>query len=179
MMNEGQREQFETLEQLREKALSRVARMSSVAINRTPAAGGWSAGQVLFHVIEAERLSLAYLNKRTKEPESIPPSGMVAAVKSRALGLFLKLPVKVAAPARTADVPASIELEELEKIWTEVRSGWQSFLREFPPELAGKAVYRHPVAGRLNLEQTLRFLIDHLGRHMGQIERALSESETA
>ena len=102
-----------------------------------------------------------------------------AAIKSRALGLFLKLPFKVSAPARTADVPARIELQELEQDWGEVRSAWQDFLRDFPPELADKAIYKHPVAGRLNLEQTLRFLIDHLERHMGQIDRVLAEGEAA
>ena len=118
---------------------------------------------------------LEYLRKKTQKPELIPSSGVIAAIKSRALGLFLRLPFKVSAPARTAEVAESAELQDLERDWAEVQSAWRDFLEDFPTELAGKAVYKHPVAGRLNLEQTLRFLIDHLRRHTRQIERALAE----
>jgi len=174
-MHQRQVEQMETLEKLRSELLGRLSDSNSETLNREPAAGGWSAVQVLAHVIQAERLSLEYLRKKTQRPELIPSSGVIAALKSRALGLFLRLPFKVSAPARTAAVPASAELQDLEQDWAEVRSAWRDFLEDFPPELACKAVYKHPVAGRLNLEQTLRFLIDHLRRHTRQIERALAE----
>lgn len=178
-MHRRQGEQLAALEQLRIEALDRVADLGSAAVNRQPAAGGWSAAQVLFHVVEAERLSLAYLLKKTQKPELIPSSGVFSAVKSRALSLFLKLPLRVSAPARTADVPDSIEMAVLERDWDEVRSGWREFLEQFPSELSGKAIYKHPVAGRLNLEQTLRFLVDHLERHLGQIDRVLAEGQAA
>ncbi|MCH7665824.1 MAG: DinB family protein [Acidobacteria bacterium] len=174
-MHQRQVEQMETLEKLRSELLGRLSDSNSETLNREPAAGGWSAVQVLAHVIQAERLSLEYLRKKTQRPELIPSSGVIAALKSRALGLFLRLPFKVSAPARTAEVPESAELQDLERDWAEVRSAWRDFLEDFPPKLAGKAVYKHPVAGRLNLEQTLRFLIDHLRRHTRQIERALVE----
>lgn len=175
MTHQQQVEQMETLGKLRSEVLARLSNLSSEALNRKPGAGGWSAAQVLAHVIQAERLSLQYLRKKTQKPELIPRSGVIAAIKSRALGLFLRLPFKVSAPPRTAEVPESAELRDLEQDWDRVRSGWRDFLRDFPPELARKAIYKHPVAGRLNLEQTLRFLIDHLRRHAGQIERVLAE----
>lgn len=167
--------QFETLERRRADLLARLSQLEPETLNRKPAGGGWSALQVVFHVMEAERLSLQYLMKKTRQPERIPRSGPFAFFKSRALGLFLKLPFKVSAPAATADVPEQSDLSGLSKDWEEVRSGWREFLDEFPAEHASRAVYKHPRAGRLNLEQTLRFLIDHLRRHEGQIERVLSE----
>lgn len=167
--------QIDELEQQRTDLVARLSKLDSEVLNRTPSAGGWSAVQVLFHVIEAERLSLQYLVKKTQQPELIAKSGPWAFLKSRALGLFLRMPFKVSAPARTADVPERSELSALTRDWEEVRSGWKGFLRDFPAEHAGRAVYKHPRAGRLNLEQTLRFLIDHLRRHIGQIERVLSE----
>lgn len=178
-MQKRQMEQLEALEQLRTEAVNRLADLGPAAVNRQPAAGGWSAAQVLFHVVEAERLSLAYLLKKTQKPDLIPRSGVLSAVKSRALSLFLKLPLKVSAPARTADVPDSVEMSVLERDWDEVRAGWREFLETFPSELADKAIYKHPVAGRLNLEQTLRFLVDHLERHLGQIDRVLAEGQAA
>jgi len=173
------RQQMDELEELRSALLTRLSAVDSSALNRKPVAGGWSAAQVLAHVITAERLSVLYLRKKIQKPESIPRSGAVAALKSWALGLFLKLPVKVSAPARSAEVPESAELSELERDWSEVRSELGDFLKGFPPELASRAIYKHPVAGRLNLEQTLRFLVDHLRRHTGQIERVLAEAAAA
>ena len=176
MMDQRQVEQMETLEKLRSELLGRLSDLNSETLNRKPAAGGWSAVQVLAHVIQAERLSLGYLRKKTQKPELIPRSGVICALKSRALGLFLRLPFKVSAPGRTAEVPESAELQDLEQDWAAVRSDWRDFLEDFPPGLAGKAVYKHPIAGRLNLEQTLRLLIDHLRRHTRQIERTLVEA---
>ncbi|MCP4204665.1 MAG: DinB family protein [bacterium] len=168
-------QQMDELERLRSELLERLSGPDSAALNRRPPDGGWSAAQVLAHVILAERLSLGYLRKKIQRPDLIPRSGAAGAIKSRALGLFLRLPFKVAAPARSADVPETGELTALARDWSEARAEWQDFLEHYPAELANKAVYRHPVAGRLNLEQTLRFLIDHLRRHTGQIERLLVE----
>lgn len=168
-------EQVKKLEDLKMVLMSRLSSLDTETLNRKPKAGGWSVAQVLFHVIQAERLSLEYLVKKTQKPEVIAKSGPIAFLKSRALGLFLKLPIKVAAPARTADVPDRAELETLAGEWDEVRAGWQSFLRDFPAEHIGRAVYKHPRAGRLNLEQAVRFLVDHLRRHTGQIDRVLAE----
>jgi uncharacterized damage-inducible protein DinB len=168
-------EQIDELECQRTALLARLSKLDSEVLNRKPIGGGWSVVQVISHVIQAELLSLEYLLKKTQQPELIAKSGPVAFLKSRALGLFLRLPFKVSAPARTAEVPERAELDALARDWEEVRSGWRDFLREFPAEHAGRAIYKHPRAGRLNLEQTLRFLIDHLRRHEGQIERVLSE----
>lgn len=172
-------QQMDELEHLRSELLERLSALDSAVLNRKPADGGWSVSQVLAHVILAERLSLGYLRKKIQKPESIPRSGMAGAFKSRALALFLRLPFKVSAPARSAEVPDAAELSDLTRDWIEVRSGWQDFLKDYPIELANKAIYKHPVAGRLNLEQTLRFLIEHLSRHTRQIERALAREAAA
>jgi uncharacterized damage-inducible protein DinB len=164
------------LERLRSELLARLAAFDSAALNRKPAAGGWSTVQVLAHVILAERLSLEYLQKKIQRPESIPRSGVISALKSGALAVFLRLPFKVSAPVRSADVPDTAELSDLEREWDEVRNGLRTFVGDLPAELAGRAIYRHPVAGRLSLEQTLRFLIEHLSRHTRQIDRLLADA---
>lgn len=162
------------LESLRANLLTRLSGLDSPALNRKPADGGWSAAQVLAHVILAERLSVAYLRKKVKAGASIPKTGVATALKSWALGRFLRLPFKVKAPGRTDQVPEHAELDELERNWSEVRRDLEAFVEQYPEELAGAAIYKHPLAGRLSLDQTLQFLIDHLRRHGGQIERVLA-----
>ena len=172
-------QQFEELERLRSDLMARLDGLESATLNRAPARGGWSAAQVAAHLIQAERLSLEYLRKKTREPEAIADSGAYEALKSRLLALAMRLPFKITAPARSGDVPDRAELEELAADWESVRSGWREFIEQFPAELAGKAVYRHPVAGPLSLAQALKFLADHFKRHLIQIERTLGEAARA
>jgi hypothetical protein len=54
-----------------------------------------------------------------------------------------------------------------------VRRGWQELLDAFPPGLEGRLVFRHPVAGRLSLADTLAVLQAHLDHHVPQVKRAL------
>ncbi len=168
-------QQLTELENLRRDLTRRLAGLDSETLNRHPAAGGWSSAQVLAHVIAAESRSLAYLRKKTQRPQEIPRSGLVAACKGALLGLLMRSPIKVSAPPGAGEVPESAEFSELEAEWDRVRTDWKSFIEQFPPELAGRAVYRHPVMGRLSLEQALRFLIEHLRRHGRQIDRVLLE----
>lgn len=168
--------QLTELEKLRGVLTERLKGLDSEVLNRRPSSGGWSPAQVLAHVIEAESRSLAYLRKKTRQPDAIPKSGWVESCKSALLNLIMRSRIKVSAPPGAGEVPESAELSELQSRWDEVRSNWRGFVAEFPEELAERAVYRHPVMGRLSLEQTLRFLAEHLRRHTRQIDRVLRES---
>lgn len=166
-------QQLKTLDRLRGELLSRVEGLDSERFNRSPKEGAWSPAQIVAHVIAAESRSLAYLRKRTQDPAGIPKSGFVAACKSAMLKMVMRSRIKVKAPPGAGEVPERAELAELTEEWDRVRSGWREFVEEFPSELAGRAVYKHPVAGRLSLDQALGFLIEHLDRHAGQLDRAL------
>ena len=173
----GYLDQLEELERLRKDWTGRLETLDSEAFNRQPSAGAWSAAQVTAHVINAERRSLAYLRKKLQQPEAVPRSGLVSATKSVLLGLVMRSRFKVSAPPGAGEVPDHAEFDQLAGDWQEVRDDWRSFIEEFPAELAGRAVYKHPVAGRLNLEQALGFLVQHLRRHAGQVDRVLSAHE--
>ena len=111
--------------------------------------------------------------KNTVVSLGIPKSGLAGACKSAVLKMVMRSRFKVKAPPGAGEVPERAELGELTEEWTRVRGDWRDFVAGFPGELAGRAVYKHPVAGRLSLDQALGFLIEHLARHMGQLERTL------
>ncbi|MCS6838621.1 MAG: DinB family protein, partial [Bdellovibrionaceae bacterium] len=57
--------------------------------------------------------------------------------------------------------------------WQALRHEWTRFLEHFPANAHGRLVFRHPVAGRLTILQTLKFMADHLERHKEQMKRLL------
>jgi len=164
-----------TLTALRQNLTANLEALDYIDFNRAPEGGGWSAAQTLSHIIGAERTSLAYLHKKIQQPEVIPAGGMKARVKSALLGLAMASPIKIKVPPGVPEVVEQASFEELDNQWSAVREDWGQFLSSYPPDLAERAIYRHPVMGRLTLAQTLRFLITHLKRHSRQIERALAK----
>lgn len=161
------------LEELRRQLLARLGESDDACLNRRPADGGWSAGQVLAHVIEAERKSLAYVRKKLQDPDAIPRRTLRHRLNGFVLSLAMKGPFKFEVPPVVGEPPESVDLDDLTRDWQEVRSGWREFVSTFPPELEDRAVYRHPVAGPLTLGDSLRFLITHLERHSRQIDTTL------
>lgn len=164
---------LQRLERLRRQLLARLEGVSADILNQRPVDGGWSPAQVLAHVIEAERKSLDYVRKKARDPAAIPRRRMRQRLNDLLLQAAMKSPFKFEAPPALAEPPETLDLEALVADWGEVRRGWRRFVDTFPPGLADKTVYRHPVAGPLTLDAALRFLVNHLQRHGRQIERAL------
>ena len=161
------------LETLRNELLTELARHGRQMLNRKPEDGGWSPGQVLAHVIEAERMSLAYVRKKTQAPESIRQRSLRHWFNGVVLSTAMRTPLKFQVPPTVGEPPDNVVLEELQRDWQEVREGWRELLNSFPPQLHNKTVYRHPVAGPLSMDQSLAFLVRHLERHARQIRRSL------
>jgi len=80
--------------------------------------------------------------------------------------------VKYEAPAAAQFQPREYyDFKEIEAEWNELRAEWQEFLDEFDKESAEKLLFKHPLMGRFNLEQTLRFMYEHVDHHRAQIKR--------
>jgi DinB superfamily len=164
---------FRRLEDARSRALALLEGHGPDALNRPPGAGRWSALQVLHHVVEAEAGTLGYVRKKMQAGSALPRSGVASGIRRAAMQLALGLPLRFRAPAVAATVPAAVDPDVLCARWAEVRRGWQELLDAFPPDLEGRLVFRHPVAGRLSLADTLAVLQAHLDHHVPQLKRAL------
>ena len=160
------------LEASRRRALGAVDGVAHAALNRAPAPGKWSALQVLQHVVTAEALTLGYVRKKMQAGAGLEKAGPASRLRLLAVQVTLALPVRVRAPAITADVPAESELRALRARWDEVRRNLEDLVRTFPPELLDRLVFRHPYAGRMSLAHALGTLEAHLDHHIPQVERA-------
>ncbi len=164
---------FEALEQMRVLILQEIDAGSTDQRNRRPAPGTWSALQVLDHVISSEEMTLSYIRKKTQNPSAVTGAGLGSAIRSLLLKIALRSRLKFKAPPRAATFPETQDLELLRSRWTAAREQWRAFIESCPEDLARMAIFRHPIAGRINLEQTLAFMQDHLGHHHRQIESRL------
>lgn len=90
------------------------------------------------------------------------------------LKLSQRFPFKFKAPAYLVEhTPTSEPLTDLAQRWNAEREKLRKFLEEITDENLYKLVYKHPVAGRLNVLQALDFMIEHFHHHLPQINRLL------
>jgi hypothetical protein len=164
---------FLRLEETRSRALGLLEGLGAAPLNRSPGSGRWSALQVLHHVVESEAGTLGYVRKKMQAGAGLPRSGVASRLRRATLQLALALPLRFRAPAVAASVPDAIDPDDLRARWAEVRRAWRELLDGFPSELEGRLVFRHPVAGRLSLADTLAVLQAHLEHHVPQVKRAL------
>ncbi len=168
------KQQFEHLEDQRAALFARIEGLGEEALNRPPAEGKWSIIQVMSHLTEAEKVSLAGIRKKLNDRSGLHKAGLAGWSKSFFLHLVLRLPLRIKAPARAAAVPEHQDLETTRRRWQEVRAGWRETIDSFPPELADQGIFRHPVVGVMSFAQALRFIEDHFSRHAKQIDRIIA-----
>lgn len=88
--------------------------------------------------------------------------------------LSQRLPFKFKAPAVVAsNTPSYKSLDEFTREWEKTRVLLRATLEKISDGQLKKQVYRHPIAGLINIEQALIFFREHLLHHQPQIGRAL------
>ncbi len=83
---------------------------------------------------------------------------------------------KFKAPKNVGDdnLPSYATLSDTRARWQKARAGWTDFFNNLPEDMAGKAVYKHPRAGRLGWPQMLAFFETHFDRHVKQVKKAIA-----
>jgi uncharacterized damage-inducible protein DinB len=140
-------------------------------------AKNWSLSQVLDHVIFSEESALNYCNKKLLAGDDIPNATFFNSLKIRVYFLGLKTRLKFKAPKLISNPDNSKSLEEQRKRWDNLRKDYEEFLKMYPQKYLDKAVFRHPLAGRIRLDEMLKFLSTHIVHHQFQISRIIDSYE--
>lgn len=130
----------------------------------------WSMLQVVNHLLISEQQIYQYLCKKNLA-KALAPAGTAAAVRSLVLNVFLKSPFRVSAPRRLPLPESPPALPQMKKDWDATRQDMETFLMNLPSERLHKIIFRHPFAGRFNIAQTLKFMINHISHHIRQVRR--------
>lgn len=168
--------QFETLEAQRNNLLQSLNGLSQEQLLKSPA-GKWSLAQVFSHLITSEQLSVGYLNKKLQGIDEVGNTGVAEELKMLVLIVSQRLPLKFKAPKVVVEnTPTYKTLPEIEQAWQKTREELKATLARFRDDQLNKKIYKHPVAGRLNIKQTLRFFQEHTIHHTPQIKNLLKQN---
>jgi hypothetical protein len=164
---------YEEAEFERENLLQLISNLPEDKLFRSPG-GKWSVSQILSHIIEAERISLSYMKKKSLGIAQTADSGLLDDFKFFLLTMSQRLPLKYKAPkVLSGQPPPALPYPQIVQSWNEVRSELKSFMETFDDRTIKRKIYKHLIAGRLNVIHAVKFFIEHLKHHLPQIKRLL------
>ncbi len=144
-------------------------------MQETPAQG-WSASQVLEHILTSETGTLGYMKKKSSSGwETLELTGEEHKERSNALNSRLASSLKIQAPSVLPEPTNQYTLIQLSSTWNKLRDEMESFIVSVDPTHYDKLVFRQPIVGMLNLLQTLEFLENHIHHHIPQLDRIRQE----
>jgi uncharacterized damage-inducible protein DinB len=174
-LNASLAQHFEELELQRNRLLERIYPLSTDQLNAHPP-GKWSIAQVLSHIIASEQLSVRYINKKYLGINESPNTGLREDIKMIVLIISQRLPFKFKAPNVVVEKTTAYQsAEELKQVWDKTREEMKEMLKHFKEEDLKRRIYKHPIAGMLNITQAVRFFLEHIIHHTPQITRLLSQ----
>ncbi|MEM1182981.1 MAG: DinB family protein [Acidobacteriota bacterium] len=167
--------QLDGMESRRSELKGRLSALDPESLSQPPKPDKWSILQIIWHLVDAEQKSVGAVKNRLTKPNRAR-TGLKNRLRSLALTAVLAADIPIKAPAVVAAVPESetLDFETLWEDWDAVRREWRSVAEDLPPEGHGEALYKHPIAGTLNLSQCLKFQSDHAARHTRQIRKILA-----
>lgn len=173
-MNAKNAELLEKMNRDLNRVLNRMEQDVSL-LSSKPEEDQWSANEVLYHLYISEYQSLQYVKKKTRANlNQLNKANWKTNFRKQLLGIYLSSPFKFKAP-RMVSVKSdqAHAFEDLKGDYEKLRNDLQVFLKELDSKKEEREIYRHPIAGRMNVNGMLVFMEKHLLRHEKQIERTL------
>jgi hypothetical protein len=131
------------------------------AATRTPAAGGWNAAQIGYHVgISNARMADMAVTRGDERPDFVEQADVLA-----------KVPPKVEASVAVhppSEINKGAAIEKLDEGFRAVVAAYETL-----PEERGNRVVKFPF-GELTIYQFGEFVVLHARRHLEQMRRALA-----
>ena len=162
------------LSDLKEKLLISISEYTTEELNTKPSENEWSISQVIEHLIDSETGINKYINFRLKNIAEQPTVGLANFLKSKVLNNKLQSNKKFKVPAVLSEPEKGADFGQLKEKWDNSRMFLIKTVETYPKEYLYKAVFLHPRAGLLSMNQTLSFFINHLNHHIRQVQNLQS-----
>jgi hypothetical protein len=136
----------------------------------------WSLRELFEHYYQVEFLSHQAMQERI-DTGVIKRSEFKHKKRYWQLAWALRLPKKYPVPSavRKAEKPY-FEADFITQ-WENQHQAFEQFLTEIDGGLRGMLIFKHPIAGPMNADQTLGFLYHHLSHHNRQLDRIVKHPE--
>ncbi len=164
---------FKNLEKNKTELLLKIKNIEYEKLNKPPEKDKWSIAQIYQHLIISEKLSVMYINKKLHYKTGIQNTNIASAFRLQLLKLAFNLPFTLKAPENVAKLPEQSTLTEIIDEWEKVRVDLRKIIEELPAEFLSGNIFKHPLAGKMNLYHSLEFFNFHVSHHRKQIERLL------
>lgn len=168
---------LENFNRLKNKWTDLFNELSSIplaVLEEPEAQGKWSINQVLVHLIEAEKNGIRYIQKKMQSDEGFKQDNWNSRFRFWLLCALLRLPLKFKKPQILPEPSNEIDFDNIQEMVCEAHNEIEMFLKIFPNDLVKKQIFKHPIAGRLPLNNSLEFLHLHFDHHMRQVQRILN-----
>lgn len=167
--------QFEGLREKRRELFKMVTSVDAALLNRSPADGKWSVLQILYHVKASEAGTLRYIDKKLSfSPDGLPNASFLSGAKLALLEITLRSPLKFKAPKGLDVFPEKLILEEIKADWDRSDEGFLQLIDRLEEHQLRWQFFKHPIIGRLNMQQTIKFMVSHFDHHARQIKRLMN-----
>lgn len=171
---------FRALEERRGSLVERLDGLEERALVFRPSSDSWSLLQVADHVLRSEEASLEYVRRKLPHVKPSSRPGLRSKWAFPLLRFILALPLRYKMPSAVRKVMApgeDVTLDDLKDRWTATHAQWRDLLDQLPAELAKAPLFRHPIAGRMDLGGALHFLGIHFDHHLRQIDRLFAHPD--
>jgi hypothetical protein len=168
---------LDTLELQKRELLNELTGWPSSRLTYRISSGEWSALQMLDHIVRTEHEILAAVYRN--EGSINHRFGLTDRLRNRLLIALFRTDRRVKVPASAALVlpDNEAELPALTAQWSQVRDKLDKNVERLLASYTGRAIFHHPVAGRMDTPAVLDFLSVHLLHHGFQLKRIRNASE--
>ncbi len=161
---------FDSLERSKSAILQTVSTWTPEQLAFRPAAGTWSAAEILDHIARTEGGIVLSVRGNIAAPQ---PLGKKDRLTSFVVRCIMRSPLKVKVPA---DVPAILPSETVTApqaiaAWDKARLRLCQVVTAATPRQIDGGVFSHPRGGWMSLADTLLFLRLHHEHHLAQLAR--------
>lgn len=164
---------YEQIELNRKNLFAELKTYSDETLNKKPSAEAWSVSEVIAHLITAEEMSLKYLQKKLQDSSKAQQEGLKHKWRWLLINVVFTFNIPFKAPEVVAPKLGYQTLADLDTKWGGIRSEIHAILEKLPESEVKKDLWKHAVAGKMNLYHMVEFFGIHFGRHRGQIARTL------
>lgn len=172
-MNQDLQTKFDALEKDRKKLFDSLKSLTTDELNAKPDEKSWSVATTIRHLILAEEMSLRYLQKKTMDTARAEKTGLKNIWRMLLVRGVFFFDIKFKAPAIVDPEVTHETLEQLEQSWSAIRADTYKILAKLSEADTQKELWKHALAGKLNVQQMLSFFALHASRHTAQIERTV------
>ncbi len=166
--------QFNALEADRKQLFTDLKQYNDEMLNKKPHDAAWSVAEVITHMMIAEEYSLKYLQKKVLSKATVGKEGFKQKYRWLLIKAVFNFNIKFKAPDVVDPKIEFTTLADLDKRWSETRQQMLALLNTLDNADIDRILWKHAIAGNMNLHHMVEFLGMHYHRHKKQVHRTVA-----